>query len=299
MSALRSFEAVARLGSVTQAAEELHVTHSAVSHQIKLLEELLGTPLFLREGRNLRLTEDGRMYAMQVRRGLGDIAEATRLAQARPREDELVVAVLPSFGLRWLLPRLPRFYQRHPHYRVTLSASLDVQDIRQGLVDIAVRIGLGQWEGLHCKPLFDDELVAVAAPHFNGGRLPSTPAELLACPLVRTPDSWQAWCRAAGVEEPLKTGLGANDSNLLIEAVRLGQAVSVTRRSLVQALLDDGQLVQVTGLTVPYPNPHWLVWPAREGAETKQRDFTLWIEQEVADYLQEREAAGRLFDVGG
>jgi LysR family glycine cleavage system transcriptional activator len=85
MSALRSFEAVARLGSVTQAAEELHVTHSAVSHQIKLLEELLGTPLFLREGRNLRLTEDGRMYAMQVRRGLGDIAEATRLAQARPR----------------------------------------------------------------------------------------------------------------------------------------------------------------------------------------------------------------------
>lgn len=287
MSALRSFDAVARLGSVTQAAAELHVTHSAVSHQIKLLEELLGTPLFLRDGRNLRLTEDGRMYAMQVRRGLGEIAEATRLAQARPREDELVVAVLPSFCLHWLLPRLPRFQQRYPHYRVSLSASLDVQDIRQGLVDIAVRIGLGQWEGLHSKLLFTDELVAIAAPHFNGGHLPRTPAELLAGPLVRSSDSWQSWCRAAGVEEPLKTALSANDSNLLIEAVRLGHAASVTRRSLVQALLESGELVAVTGVRALYPNPHWLVWPPREGAEGKQRDFTRWLEEEVAAYLQE------------
>ena len=93
LSALRSFEALARLGSVTQAASELHVTHSAISQQIRQLEEMLGVVLFVREGRGLRLTEDGRLYALQVRIGLTELTEATRLIQARPRDGELVVAV--------------------------------------------------------------------------------------------------------------------------------------------------------------------------------------------------------------
>ncbi|MDG0900033.1 LysR family transcriptional regulator, partial [Pseudomonas sp. L01] len=106
LTALRSFEAVARLGSISQAASELHVTHSAISQQIKLLENLLGLALFVREGRGLRLSENGRFYALQVRASLGEIADATRVVRARPREGELVVTVMPSFGLNWLLPRL-------------------------------------------------------------------------------------------------------------------------------------------------------------------------------------------------
>lgn len=232
LTALRSFEAVARLGSISQAASELHVTHSAISQQIKLLENLLGLALFVREGRGLRLSENGRFYALQVRASLGEIADATRVVRARPREGELVVTVMPSFGLNWLLPRLPRFRERHPHCRVRLVASLDVQNLRQGLADLGVRIGKGDWEGVGRERLFDDELLMVAAPDFNGGRLPRTPSEIVACPTLRSTESWALWCQRAGVAEP-QHGLLINDSNLLLEAVRLGQGIALERRSLV------------------------------------------------------------------
>ncbi|MBF3290456.1 transcriptional regulator, partial [Pseudomonas aeruginosa] len=102
----------------------------------------------------------------------------------------LVVTVMPSFGLNWLLPRLPRFRERHPHCRVRLVASLDVQNLRQGLADLGVRIGKGDWEGVGRERLFDDELLMVAAPDFNGGRLPRTPSEIVACPTLRSTESW-------------------------------------------------------------------------------------------------------------
>ncbi len=286
MSALRSFEALARLGSVTQAASELHVTHSAISQQIRQLEELLGVVLFVREGRGLRLTEDGRLYALQVRIGLSELTEATRLIQARPRDGELVVAVMPSFGAHWLLPRLPRFQARFPQYRISLRASLDIQDLRQGLVDIGVRMGQGGWEGLQQQHLFDDELVVVAAPDFQQGRLPRTPAEIVAGPVVRTVESWMGWCQAAGVNEPSKAGLWINDSNLVLQAVQQGMGVALERRSLVDAGLKSGVLVQLSDIVVPYPYPHWLVWPQRESSLLKQRDFASWMAEEVEAYQQ-------------
>ncbi|WP_159875172.1 LysR substrate-binding domain-containing protein [Aquitalea denitrificans] len=286
LSALRSFEALARLGSVTQAASELHVTHSAISQQIRQLEELLGVVLFVREGRGLRLTEDGRLYALQVRIGLSELTEATRLIQARPRDGELVVAVMPSFGAHWLLPRLPRFQARFPQYRISLRASLDIQDLRQGLVDIGVRMGQGGWEGLQQQHLFDDELVVVAAPDFQQGRLPRTPAEIVAGPVVRTVESWMGWCQAAGVNEPSKAGLWINDSNLVLQAVQQGMGVALERRSLVDAGLKSGVLVQLSDIVVPYPYPHWLVWPQRESSLLKQRDFASWMAEEVEAYQQ-------------
>ena len=293
LSALRSFEALARLGSVTQAASELHVTHSAISQQIRQLEEMLGVVLFVREGRGLRLTEDGRLYALQVRIGLTELTEATRLIQARPRDGELVVAVLPSFGAHWLLPRLPRFQARFPQYRISLRASLDIQDLRQGLVDIGVRMGQGGWEGLQQQHLFDDELVVVASPGFRQGKLPRTPAEIVAGPVVRTVESWMGWCQAAGVEEPSQAGLWINDSNLVLQAVQQGMGVALERRSLVDAGLKSGMLVQLSDIVVPYPYPHWLVWPQRESSLLKQREFANWMAEEVAVYQQELAQAAR------
>ncbi|MFZ5957723.1 LysR substrate-binding domain-containing protein [Pseudomonas knackmussii] len=286
LSALRSFEAVARLGSVTLAAAELHVTHSAVSQQVRQLEELLGITLLQREGRGLRLSEEGRLYALQVRRALRDIAEATRLARARPSEGELVIAVLPSFGQQWLLPRLPSFRERYPQFRLRLLASLEVIDLRQGLADAAVRIGQGHWEGLAQQRLFDDELVAVCAPHFNGGRLPRTPAEILASPLIHGFESWLPWCQAAGVPLPKGDGVfTANDSNLVVEALRLGLGVTIERRSLVAGALSRGELVQLSEIRAPYAYPYWLVWPQREAVQAKVELFAEWLAEQVDLYL--------------
>ena len=169
LTCLRSFEATSRLGSVTLAAKELHVTHSAISQQIKVLEEIVGLTLFVREGRGLRVSEDGRLYALQIRKALGDIAEATRLIQAQPKMGELVIAVLPSFGRSWLLPRLPGFQQLYPDIGIRLQASLTISNLHQESVDIGIRMGKGEWEGVEQKLLFHDEVVVVAAPHFNGG----------------------------------------------------------------------------------------------------------------------------------
>ncbi len=289
LQALRCFEAVARLGSVTRAAEALHVTHSAVSQQLRQLEALLGLALFERAGRGLRLSENGRLYALQVRDALGDIAQATRLLRVRPREGDLVVSVIPSFGLHWLLPRLPRFAERHPQERIRLHAGLDLQDLlRQGGADVAIRMGHGPLAGLGQQHLFDDELLMVAAPHFRGGRLPATPAEVLACPPVRSAESWAPWCDAVGLPEPPpRTGLWINDSNLTLEAVRLGQGVALERLSLVHGLLQRGELVALTDVRVPYAYPYWLVWPATGGRRAPPQAFADWLAAEVALYRQE------------
>ncbi|WP_225782603.1 LysR substrate-binding domain-containing protein [Xenophilus sp. Marseille-Q4582] len=286
LPALRCFEAVARLGSVTRAAQALHVTHSAVSQQVRQLEELLGLPLFERAGRGLRLSENGRLYALQVREALQQIGEATRALRIRPREGELVVALLPSFGQHWLLPRLPRFMARHPGRRLRLLASLELQDLRQGAAHVAIRMGHGPWEGLEQQHLFDDQLLAVAAPHFNGGALPRTPAEVLAAPLIRSAEPWAPWCAAAGLPEPAASaGLWINDSNLSLEAARLGQGVALERLSVAEALLRRGELVPLTALRVPYAYAYWLVWPPSEDARVREsrEAFAQWLREEVQE----------------
>ncbi|MGE8490631.1 MAG: LysR family transcriptional regulator, partial [Paraburkholderia nemoris] len=158
LTALRCFEAVARLGGVTQAARELHVTHSAVSQQIKVLEDSMGVALFMREARGLRLTEEGRLYALDIRMALRDITHATRRAQARPHESELVITTLPSFAQHWLVPRLGSFRDAHPYYRIRLQTSLQVEDFRQGASDIGIRMGQGHWPDVAQQKLFDDEM---------------------------------------------------------------------------------------------------------------------------------------------
>lgn len=285
LNALRCFEAVARLGSVTRAAAELHLTHAAVSQQVKGLEHQLGMVLFERQGRGIEVTGDGRAYAEQVRQLLDDLGEATRRLQARPRRNELVFATFPSFAAHWLLPRLPRFRARHPEYRIRIQTSMDFQDLRQGMVDIGVRMGEGQWDGLTALRLFQDDVLLVAAPDYHGGRLPRTLDEALSQPLMYTEETWRHWSEAAGANQMATRPISVNDSNLVLEALRLGQTLALERRSLVQTALQEGRLVQLSPVVAPYPYAYWLVWPERAESAEKQQRFTAWLQAEVATYL--------------
>ncbi|MFM0210562.1 LysR substrate-binding domain-containing protein [Paraburkholderia sediminicola] len=292
LTALRCFEAVARLGGVTPAARELHVTHSAVSQQIKVLEESMGVALFVREARGLRLTDDGRLYALEIRSALRDITQATRRAQARPHESELVIATVPSFAQHWLVPRLASFREAHPYYRVRLLTNLQIEDFRQSTSDIGIRMGQGHWPDVAQQKLFDDDMLVVAAPHFAlgpNGRFPRTAEDVLACPLISSPDApWSDWCQAAQIAEPAAEALvlTANDSNIVIGAVLLGQGVALERRSLVAHALARGELVQITDIRVPYRYPYWLVWQQREILNAKQAHFAQWIDAQVDAYLR-------------
>src|SRR6218665_3109886 len=145
LTALKCFEAAARLGSVTQAARELHVTHSAVSQQIGSLEQSMGVALFVREARGLRLTEEGRLYALEIRVALHGIADATRQLQGRSDENELVITTLPSFAVHWLLPRLDAFQRLYPQYSVHLHTGLDLHNLPRNRADLGIRMGQGHW----------------------------------------------------------------------------------------------------------------------------------------------------------
>ena len=287
LPALRAFEATARLGSVVQAADELNVTHGAISQQLRSLEAYLGLSLFTRHGKRLSITEDGRIYALRLRLALGDIASATGEVLSLPRPDELIIAVLPSFANHWLVRRLPRFYAACPDLKIHLRASLEPVDFAADRIDVAIRVGPGGWEGTSQIHLFEDDLVAVAAATFNAGHLPLTPAEILAAPVLRSVNSWSAWLNAVGLPNAQLAGPVFSDSNLVIEAVRQGQGVTLTRRSLVHDLLRSGELVQLSPITVPFPNPYWLIWPARSHGLAKVQAFSLWLADEVTSYLAE------------
>lgn len=283
VASLRSFEAVARLGSVTQAAKEMNVTHSAVSQQIKILEEMVGVKLFIRHGRGVQINEEGRLYALQIREALNHIADATRLVQVKPRTIELTLATVPSFGNHWLLPRLLRFREKYPSVSLRLQASLTVTSMQQEGIDIAIRMGQGDWEGMESRFLFSDELMVVAAPGFNGGQLPATAEEVAKSPIIFSTESWKSWCQNAGLEkEILPTGLRINDSNLVLEAVRLGAGIALERRSLVADAIARGELVQITPFTAPYPWHYWLVTPPQTEKKREVALFIAWLEEEIA-----------------
>jgi LysR family glycine cleavage system transcriptional activator len=282
IASLRSFEAVARLGSVTLAAKELHVTHSAISQQIKTLEEMVGVKLFIRQGRGVQINEEGRLYALQVREALNHIADATRLVQVKPRKQELTLAMVPSFGCHWLLPRLERFRAKYPLITLRIQASLTVTSLQQEGIDIAIRMGQGNWEGSESHYLFPMSLLWW--PHRAiTGRAARYAAEIAKSHLIFSMESWKTWCVNAGLEkEIVPGGLCINDSNIIIEAVRLGKGIALERRSLVQDAITRGELVQLTSITAPYPWPYWLVTAQSKEEKPEVGLFVAWLDEEVA-----------------
>lgn len=162
LPALRAFESTARLGAVTRAAEELHLTHSAISHQIKQLEELIGTALFEREGKRMTLTPAGRVYAYEVRQALSYIAQATQHASRQSHDDVLHISLLPSFATHWLIPRLRDWYEKHPNIQLILDASLDVVDFETDKADCAIRMGNITRDGTKQITLMSDWQLLVA-----------------------------------------------------------------------------------------------------------------------------------------
>lgn len=286
LSALRAFEAVARLGSVVKAAESLHVTHSAISHQLRTLEDFLGLSLFLREGKRLQLTEEGRIYALRIRGALADMNEATQRVLTRPKPNDITIGVVPSFALNWLVPRLPDFKAKYPQYTVSLRAGLGFEEMSNGLLDMAIRMGAGGWDGMKQIHLMDDRLIMVAAPHYQPR--PTSTDDIKSATVIYNPAMpWATWCQAAGLADwrPSAT-YSYNDSNLELEAARLGHGIMLARTSLLEAHLANGSLIPITDISVPYQYPYWIIWPDRSRTSKKIADFTAWISEQANMYIK-------------
>jgi LysR family glycine cleavage system transcriptional activator len=282
LSALRPFEAAARLESFSRAAEELHVTHGAVSHQVRALEEFLATALFARHGKRVALTSQGRVFAERVRRALGEIAEAAAQARGAKHERRLSVSVLPSFASRWLMPRLVRFMEAHPEIEMNVMATTELADFGAGDTDLAVRFGKGPWPPLVCETFLDDEYFPVASPRL--AKLPKQPADLLRMRIIREDrDYWAAWFAAAGValEGPVE-GPFFNDATYSLQAAARGEGIALARRSIVGEDLERGVLKRLFKTAVPSNERYWFVSPRETAAAPKVRAFRDWVKAELA-----------------
>jgi len=283
LSALRPFEAAARLESFSRAADELHITHGAVSHQVRALEEHLGTPLFARHGKRVALTAAGRAFAERVRASLEELAAAAESLRSR-RDDRLTVSVLPSFASRWLMPRLIRFMDANPAIEVNVNTSTALANFVEDEIDIAIRFGIGPWPPHVCEMFLEDEYFPVASPKFNKGKLPKKPEDLLGMRMIREDrDLWVQWFKAAGVsvDGPI-AGPNFNDSTFALQAAARGEGISLTRRSIIGEDLERGTLKKLFDIPLPSPTTYWFVSPKETASTEKVKKFREWVRAELA-----------------
>jgi LysR family glycine cleavage system transcriptional activator len=283
MQALRAFDAAARTGSLTRAAESLHVTHGAISHQIKALEEAFAVKLVERSGRGIRLTDEGERFASRLRAALAELADAVREVSERRNPRQLRLSTLPSFAARWLLPRVARFLKAHPDIDLEIRSSNGLVDFRRDDVDIAVRHGLGQWPGVIAEHLLDDTSFPVCSPRLANGKLPKRPADLAAYTLLRGEgEQWKPWFEAAGLDwpEPSRGPLYSDSSHMLQAAIEQ-QGVAIARSSLLGDDLKNGVLVKLFDIVVPLPRKYYLVYPPRMKDSPKLDAFRAWLKAEL------------------
>ncbi len=281
LTALRAFEAAARLLSFKDAASDLNVTPGAISQHIKNLEDSLGMRLFRKEGRGLTLTAEGQAYFPAVRSAFRQLARATERLRPRPAKTILTVSCTRGFAVRWLIPRLGRFQERSPEIDMRICATDRIVDFARDGIDFAVRHGLGSHAGLVSERLLDDDMVPVCAPVLlrSGEPLP-TPHDLRRYKLLHCEleDDWRMWLEAAGVDDiDSSHGTFFSDSGMAIEAAVAGQGVALARESFVAGELAEGRLVKLFPIKLRLDLAYYLVYPEEHLDRTWAADFRAWI----------------------
>lgn len=285
LQTLRAFEAAGRLQSYTKAGEELGLTHGAVSHRIRELEEKVGVQLFRRVGNTMVPTREGQQLLTQVRQGLSLLEQAFAVSrQPASNNRRVVLASVPSLASTWLFKRLTEFRNEHPDIDVELRVSERLSNYKREAIDIGVRLGLGGWEGLHAVKMFDEALTPVCSPEYRDRLQLETPLDLSRAVLLRnvwTP--WARWFRAVGLDwsEP-STGPLFDDSPLMLRAALDGQGVALGRHWLAVEELRAGRLVTPFPLSIPDEFSYWIVWPLGRSANPDALLFREWLAARAA-----------------
>ena len=306
-TSLRAFEAASRLGSFKAAAEELAVTPTAISHQIRRLETHLGLALFERLHRSLLLTPAGAALAKDVQDAFSRLEARLDKLKLKGRvtgPDSLTVSVVPSFATKWLVPRLHEFQSAHPTIGLRIVADQVLVDLRRDRsMDLALRYGLGPYAaGLHAERLWPKgEIVVVCAPTLAKGPSLRTPADLGRHMLIRTAAppaargskgagrsaDWPAWLAAAGlrIDSVMRRALEGpifSASQLAIEAAAAGRGIALAPAVLVEADIAAGRLVRPFKKSLPDPNAFWMLCRADRLRERRIRTFMQWIRDAAA-----------------
>ncbi len=289
IASLRALEAAARYQSYTRAAQELNVTQSAVSHQIRHAEDLWGVKLFERHGRRLRLTLAGQALAPIVREFLDRLSNTLQELTSTDRRNSLRVTLIQSFAFKWMIPRLGHFNHRHPEIDVWLSTTDELVDFSRDQADIGIRLGYGHWPGLHSTLLLREYVFPVCSPRFMEQRgRPAAPVDLLNYPLLRryskdvTP-RWRDWFRDAGVKvREMPRGTRFSDTSMALQAALDDQGVALARSAHVADDLAAGRLVKLFNVHSESKVAYYVVCLQGREEEHAIGAFRNWLLDEAA-----------------
>ena len=262
---LPTFRVVAQRANLRAAAEELHLTHSAVSQQIKLLEEQIGILLFDRRGRRIVLNPAGAALLAAVEPALDRLDDGLRAAAAAAGDTEhrIRVTLLPSFAQRWLMPRMAQWRERHPDIAIELLASQAIVDLPREGFHAALRQGAGHWPGLQAERLIDSPLIAVGSPAAARRLLGRGTGSLADEPLLGDAALWRRWFALDGCRVPVNPVATFNDAGLLLQATEQDIGIALARELLAADALRDGRLVRLSPLALPDDRAYafWLAYP--------------------------------------
>lgn len=285
MTTLPAFEAAARHLSFTKAAEELFVTHGAISRAVKNLEEQLGVTLFERGTRSVQLTAVGEPYARAVREVLDQLAVATTVATTRRSDTTLTVSTSGGFAGKWLVPRLYRFHRAHSEIDVRVSTTGNLTNFSGDGIDVAIRYGGGDYPGLTSEFLAGEEVSPVCSPRLMDGEHPLLePSDLKHHTLIRDgyPLDWAAWLESAGVKDvDPNGGLTFDSYTFAIEAAVQGEGVALGRTMLVEGDLAAGRLIRPFDIALRAQSSFYLVYPPEAIRQRKVKAFRDWLCSEI------------------
>ncbi|MFJ6323301.1 MULTISPECIES: LysR family transcriptional regulator [unclassified Rhizobium] len=283
LSLLAAFEAAARTGSVTAAAKELDLTQSAVSRQIRALEEQLGVELFHRERQTIRLTVGGDAYVREIRDALRKISTASLNLRANPHGGMLTLAILPTFGTRWLAPRLPRFLSTNPGITVNLVTRFSIFDFRLEPVDAAIHFGAAHWPGGELALLRDETVIPACSPQMRDEYRFQEAADIRKAPLLHLttrPDAWERWMELNGVPSDAVHGMLFDQFATAAQAAMVGLGVALLPEFLIEEELAAGRLVAAIDLPMKSSESYYLAWPKDRETHPPLAAFRRWLLEE-------------------
>jgi LysR family glycine cleavage system transcriptional activator len=286
LATLPAFREAARTENLRAAAEQLHLTHSAVSQQMRQLEDQLGFALFERRGRSLALNAAGTALQRSVEAALALLDEGVRAAQlaAEGKVQMLRVTVLPSFAQRWLLPRMTRWRERHPGITLEIHASQALVDLQREGFHAGLRAGTGPWRGLEGEQLVSSRYVAVGAPA-RAARVRFGDHRALATePLLGHAEKWSRFLSLCGCQLQGKTVAEFNDAGLLLQAAEQDLGVALASELLAADALQSGRLMRLSPLTLADagPPPYWFVYPPQHAELPALAALRDWLREEMA-----------------
>jgi DNA-binding transcriptional LysR family regulator len=290
-AALAAFDSVARLGSFSAAATELSLTQGAVSRQIAILEEQLGVRLFHRNGRGVDLTETGRTYA----EGISDVVRKIRLlslqAMSNEASNRLSLAILPTFGTRWLMPRIPDFVRKHPKIIINFATRIQRFDFAAEGLDAAIHIGQPDWPGADCQFMMHEEVVPVASPDFLAKNPARTPEALLHLPRIEMasrPGAWEHWFSSLGIEARPSGGMRFEQFSNVAQACIAGLGIALMPTFLIETELETRQLVRAYDHSVRSTSSYYLVRPLAKVSYPPVVAFSGWLLEQVREFERQR-----------